>query len=303
MAFKLAIASGKGGTGKTSVAINLMHRLSKLNSHTCLVDCDVEEPNMALLTDGVKKVHEAKVFQSVAGIDVSKCTFCRKCSDFCAFGAIVVIPGVPFARVTESLCHSCGACSYACQADAIYENAVEIGTIRSYNTPDNRQLTDAILKTGSPMQTVLIKKLKQLVLGREQDIFIFDAPPGTSCPVVETVSDADLVLLVAEPTPFGMHDLALSIALMQSMKLPFGVIINKSGLGTGIYDYLASNNIPLLGEIPFSKTFAEKYAGGSIMENIPEEIHVRYDQIAEKIWQIIQKSSYEALSLTSFIHA
>ena len=280
MSFNIAIASGKGGTGKTTVSVNLLHYLAKsAGSSIQLVDCDVEEPNDLIFFSSAEKVGEREISQLIPSIDKDKCTFCRKCVEYCEFNAIVVIPPANFAEVNSKLCHSCGACSVACSDNAIVENPKPIGTVNLFKTENGLDITEGRLRIGSAMQTMLIKELKKNVsIGK--DITIFDSPPGTSCPVVETISDTDLVVLVAEPTLFGLHDLKLMVALIKELNLPFGLVINKAGLGSkDIYDYIESENIVLMGEIPFNEAYASSYAKGLITEEISKEIDEAYHSI------------------------
>jgi len=281
---KLAIASGKGGTGKTTVAVNLFHFLSKNYSFkTQLIDCDVEEPNDLLFLQDYELDSEDIATQLIPVIDNDKCTYCRKCVSYCEFNAIVVIPPVSFAEVNPSLCHSCGACVVACEDGAIFEKPVEIGRIRSYKNGQEGVLTEGRLKIGSAMQTMLIKDTKQHA-HEDMDVIIFDAPPGTSCPVVETVADADYVILVTEPTPFGLYDLKLTVEMLKEIQKPFGVIINKAGIGDQkVQDYLSNQSIELLGEIPYSKTYASKYATGDILNNISMDTEIQYKTIIRKL--------------------
>ena len=281
---KLAIASGKGGTGKTTVAVNLFHFLSKNYSlKTQLIDCDVEEPNDLLFMHDFELDSEEIATQLIPVIDNDKCTYCRKCVSYCEFNAIVVIPPVNFAEVNPSLCHSCGACVVACEDGAISENPVEIGRIRSYKNGQEGVLTEGRLKIGSAMQTMLIKDTKQHAL-EDMDVIIFDAPPGTSCPVVETVADADYVILVTEPTPFGLYDLKLTVDMLREIQKPFGVIINKAGIGDQkVQSYLSEQNIELLGELPYSKAYASKYATGDILNNISIDTEIQFKAIIRKL--------------------
>ena len=219
------------------------------------------------------------------GLDPEKCTLCRKCVAWCEFNAITVIPPVSFARIDESLCHSCGACLYACSDGAIFEKPSTIGHIHSYPMQFGNNLQVGNLKIGSAMQTSMIRELKRKSLNPE-GITIYDAPPGTSCPVVETMSGADLVILVTEPTPFGLHDLKLAVDLVRELAIPFGVVINKAGLGfSQIYDYLTAEKIELYGEIPFSKSYASLYSNGTILTEIPDEMEAIYLMMAQKILQ------------------
>ncbi len=292
MPFKIAVASGKGGTGKTTVAINLFQYISKeLTPKIQLIDCDVEEPNDILFFPDAKINSDQPATQSIPTIDNNKCTYCRKCVEWCEFNAIVVIPPVGFAEINTSLCHSCGACSVACEFEAISEKPEEIGTIKHYNLGRRGIISEGRLKIGSAMQTLLIKQVKQQAL-EDVDVIIFDAPPGTSCPVVETVADADYIILVTEPTPFGLYDLKLMVELIKDLAIPFGVIINKAGLGDQkVHDYLAEEDIETLAEIPYSREYASQYAKGDIFENIPGEIKTQYKSIIQKL--LVKSTSYE----------
>lgn len=281
MPYKIAIASGKGGTGKTSVSVQLFLELSKKQSCT-LVDCDVEEPNDRLFFPEAELQTEETINQMVANIDVEKCTFCRKCVEYCEFNAISVIPPLQYAKVDASLCHSCGACLYACEDGAVFETAFEIGKMKSYKI-NNHLMLEGLLKIGSPMQTILIRSLKQKT-PQDASIIIYDAPPGTSCPVVETIADSDYIILVTEPTPFGLHDLKLTVDLVQDMNMPFGIVINKSGLGYDkLHEFISDNHLELLAEIPFSKTFAEHYSKGEILK-MEDKIHTEiFEKLSSKL--------------------
>jgi MinD superfamily P-loop ATPase len=281
MTKKIAIASGKGGTGKTTVSVNLFHFLNKLTKQKIkLVDCDVEEPNDLLFFPEALCINEQTVHQMIPEIDHSKCTYCRKCAEYCEYNAITIIPKLKHAGVTPSLCHSCGACSVACEYDAITEHPVEVGIIKKYTTDNLRgsEIVEGTLKIGSAMQTLMIKETKKSV--QDAELMLVDAPPGTSCPVVESVADTDYVVLVTEPTPFGLHDLKLMVDLLADIDKPYGVIINKAGLGNNeTHRYIEENNIELLGEIPFTRTYASKYAGGNLLSDIPAEIENTYREI------------------------
>lgn len=281
MGYKLAIISGKGGTGKTTVAVNLFAAIhEKWTKNVQLVDCDVEEPNDLLFFNKSTVESRKIVNQPVPEIDVAKCTFCKQCEMYCEFNAISIIPSLTYAVVDPNLCHSCGACLHACKFDAIAEKDHMIGEITNYKTENNAKLLEGSLKIGSPMQTRIIKDLKASI-ATDNTIVIFDAPPGTSCPVVETVSDADYVILVTEPTPFGLYDLQLTVDLMKEMKKPFGLLINKAGLGDlEVYKYAKQEHIELLAEIPFDKDYAAQYAKGQLLTNIPPLIEQEYLKLA-----------------------
>lgn len=288
MSYKIAIASGKGGTGKTTLATNLFQYFKNNTTKSIqLVDCDVEEPNDILFFSNAKKIKEEQVFKLVPDIDTQKCTFCNKCAEYCEFNAIVIIPSLSFTEVNASLCHSCGACSYACEDNAITEKKEAIGYVNHYRI-EKASIMEGRLKIGSAMQTMLIKETKKKI-SRKADIIIFDAPPGTSCPVVETITDTDFLILVTEPTPFGFHDLKLMIALLKEIDIPYGVVINKSGLGDQkIQHYLKKEHIELIAEIPFARDFSALYAQGKIKDNLPKEIARSYALIHHYLQQKIK---------------
>ncbi|WP_321996085.1 ATP-binding protein [Draconibacterium orientale] len=285
---QIAIASGKGGTGKTTVTLNLYYFLSeKYNNQVQLIDCDVEEPNDLLFFPQAKKQAEKKVFTIVPEIDKTKCTYCKKCVEWCEFNAISIVTKLKFVEVNYELCHSCGACFEACSFGALKQIQHPLGSISDYQTSFGAGISEGRLEIGSAMQTALIKKVKKQT-DSKQKITLLDAPPGTSCPVVETVSTADYVVLVTEPTPFGLHDLKITVELLKEIHKPFGVVVNKAGLGNNaIYRFLEENNIGLLGKIPFSKAYARNYSRGDLFENIPNEIEQSYHSIIGKLATII----------------
>jgi MinD superfamily P-loop ATPase len=284
MAVRIAVASGKGGTGKTSVATSLYHAIRKKHSaDVLLVDCDVEEPNDALFFQEAEVVEQIPINQEIPFIETSNCTFCRKCVEYCEFNAIVVIPPAGFAEVNASLCHSCGACLVACPADAMVVQNEPIGHITRYEDRHGHHILEGRLKIGSAMQTMVIRTLKKSIPKNGQ-LVILDAPPGTSCPVVETVSDADYIILVTEPTPFGLHDLKLMIGLVREMNKSFGVVVNKAHLGNrDLYDFLEKEGVEILGEIPFSRSYASKYARAELFQRIPADVRAAHEQIMARL--------------------
>jgi len=284
MSIKIAVASGKGGTGKTTVAANLYRNINREHAeHALLVDCDVEEPNDVLFFPGSPLITQTIVNQEIPSIDTVRCTFCRKCADYCEFNAIVVIPPADFAEVNSSLCHSCGACLVACPVDAIRVQNEPIGTITRYGDKGGKGILEGRLKIGSAMQTMVIRSLKHSIPADER-IVILDAPPGTSCPVVETISDANYVILVTEPTPFGLHDLKLMLALVREIGLPFGVVINKAKLGNReVYSYLKDEGVEILSEIPFNRSYAKQYARADLFHLTPKEVSLAHQQIYEAL--------------------
>jgi MinD superfamily P-loop ATPase len=236
----------------------------------------VEEPNDHLFFPGLEPADEQEVTRDIPVIDTAVCTFCRKCAGFCTFNAILVIPSANFAEINPSLCHSCGACTVACEEGAIFYRKEVTGQLNRYDTGIGCGLKEGKLSIGSRLQTMVIRELLQS-LPSSQSIQILDAPPGTSCPVVETIAVTDYLILVTEPTPFGQHDLELMVDLAEELQIPFGVIVNKAGLGTReIYSYLDEKGITLLGEIPFNRDFAAAYAEGRILSRIPNQVREAY---------------------------
>ncbi len=287
--YKIAFASGKGGTGKTTISVQVFNHFRKLWSEKImLVDCDVEEPNTTIYFDAKTLYIKEKVYQLIPRIDLEKCSFCRRCVTYCEFNAIVVIPPAKFAQVNASLCHSCGACSVACHDKAITEVNKTVGEVSKYHLPDGSSITEGRLAIGSSMQTMLIKKLKERV-GDGYHLVLYDAPPGTSCPLVETIADVDYVILVAEPTPFGLHDMKLTMNLLKQMNVPFGVIINKCYPGNNpLEDFLRKEKTTIIGRIPFDKQFAVACAEGKMTESIPQNI----SDLFVEIGTFIQKKSF-----------
>lgn len=280
---KIAIASGKGGTGKTTIAVNLYHTVSiYYDDDVMLVDCDVEEPNDALFFEDRKHKSENPVHLSVPEIDVSKCTFCRRCVEYCEFNAITVIPPLHHAEVATDLCHSCGACLHACKFDAINEIPHQIGKITQYNLSFGLGLAEGRLNVGSALQTPVIRFLKKEVSA--PGMIIYDAPPGTSCSVVSTIADVDFVILVTEPTPFGMHDLRLILKVISEIEKPFGVVINKYGVGDDqLEKFLEKENISVLAKIPFSREVARAYSGNRLPAEVIPDYSLHFLRMMEKI--------------------
>ncbi|MDP2236311.1 MAG: ATP-binding protein [Bacteroidales bacterium] len=281
---KIAIASGKGGTGKTLVSTNLLYTLQQQEYRVTLVDCDAEEPNdLVFLKGNLLSVEE--VTQKVPVIDESKCTFCGKCHDYCAYNAIFLLPPAKIIQVIEDLCHGCGACSVACEFDAISEKNVSLGSVSQYSIGDKALTIEARMKVGvfSPVNVIkaAIKK------AGNEGIVIMDAPPGTSCPFIHTVAKADFVILVTEPTPFGLSDLKQSIETLKTMNKKYGVIINRAGMGDqGVYEYLKEERIPLLMEIPFDRSIAMHYSKGELVakenQKFRNELLMMFNSIVEK---------------------
>ena len=251
----ISIASGKGGTGKTTLAVNLALSLPK--GTVQLIDCDVEEPNSHLfLSPSIHQV--ASVGIPVPRINESKCTYCGKCAQVCEYHAIAVI--LKNILIFDELCHGCGACSYLCPEKAIFEVDREIGIVQEGNA-NGIHFVNGVLNIGEPMASPLIRRVKEKIQ-REKTV-ILDAPPGTACPVIESVKESDFCLLITEPTPFGLNDLELAIGMLEKLGIPKGVVVNKADIGDrSVWDYCATKNIPVLMEIPMDRKIAESYSKG-----------------------------------------
>lgn len=258
----ITVASGKGGTGKTTVAVNMALSIGATN----LLDCDVEEPNVHTLLHPTK-LQTSSVTVPTPLVNQDKCTLCGKCAEFCQFNAIFV--GKTKTMIYEEMCHSCGGCKLVCPDDAITEVERSIGKIHQ-SSIGQTHLVYGELSIGEPIATTLIKAVKEQV--KADAINILDAPPGTACPVIETMRESDYLVLVTEPTPFGLHDLSMAIDVVRELKIPFGVVINRAGIGDeGVTEFCKKNDVPLLLEIPFNRQIAELYSRGiPFVEEMPE---------------------------------
>jgi len=274
----ISIASGKGGTGKTTVATNMA---VSIGSDVQLLDCDVEEPNAHLFINPVIEVSK-KVYTPVPQIDEEKCNFCKKCAQICRFKAIAVIKETVL--TFPELCHSCGGCVEVCPEKAITETGRELGVIEIGHR-NNLAFVHGRLRVGEAMSPPLIRKVRSHT--RSDQLTIIDAPPGTSCPVIAAMKGADFVLMVTEPTPFGLHDLELAVEAVKLLEIPRGLVINRSDIGNdGVRTYAKKENLPILMEIPFDRRIAETYSrGGLIVEEMPEwkerfiELHRKIEKL------------------------
>ncbi len=297
----ISVASGKGGTGKTTIAINLALALGK-NNKVQFLDCDVEEPNAHLFLK--PEIKETKpVNLPVPKVDEAKCSFCGKCSKICEYNALAVLKDKVL--VFTELCHGCGGCMILCPEEAISEAQREIGVIekgfilRSSPTTEKGQqngidFIHGCLRIGEALAPPLIRAVKKeitnLPAGKAgSTLTIIDVAPGTSCPVVAALKDSDYTILVTEPTPFGLNDLILAVETLRKLFIPFGVVINRSDIGDDKVDkYCNDNKIPILIRIPFDPAIARAYSQGIPMVKAIPEYEDKFIKLYEEIQQKIK---------------
>ena len=274
----ISIASGKGGTGKTTVAVNLALSLENVQ----LIDCDVEEPNDHIfLNPDIEKSENVYVEYPV--VDRKKCDLCGQCASFCMYNAIAVTKNDII--VFPELCHSCGGCKLVCPRDAITYEGRAIGRIES-GKARHVEFHMGVMNPGEVRATPIVKQLKNKI-DREK-YAILDAPPGAGCLVIEAIEDSDFCILVTEPTPFGLYDLKLAVDVVRKLKIPFGVVINKDGIGDKRVEVFCSReNIPILMRIPFDRKIADLYSKGVAfvleMEEWKEKFRMMVDEIKERL--------------------
>jgi len=256
---KIAIASGKGGTGKTTVATSLAHVAATEGRSVAYLDCDVEEPNGHLFLKP-QILHEEPILRPIPVVDPASCTHCGLGSRVCRYGAIACVGQQTL--IFAELCHSCGGCLLACPTDAIREAPKPIGRLRS-GISGQVQFVEGLLNVGEAMSPPAIRAVKNAA--PPADLTILDCPPGTSCPVIESVRGCDLLLLVTEPTPFGLHDLKLAVEMARALGLRFGVVVNRADAGDReVWDYCEHQRIAVLAEIPDDRAVAEAYSNGQL---------------------------------------
>ncbi|MBK7630324.1 MAG: ATP-binding protein [Ignavibacteriales bacterium] len=280
----ISIASGKGGTGKTTVACGL----ASVINESVYIDCDVEEPNgHLLLKPGILK--EEPSYKLIPKINYESCDFCNKCAEVCEFNALLNLKSEIY--LIDELCHSCGACTYFCPQKAITEANKENGKIRIGETSNNILFYDAYLKVGEASAAPLIKKVKNAYKGNKT--VIIDSPPGTSCSMLESVKDSDFCVLVTESTPFGFNDLKLAINVLRQIKIPYGIVINKYDENYYLLDeYIQKNKLNLLLKIPFRMDIAESYSKGELLTETIKDYRIMMLELLEKIKTEIVEKEY-----------
>ena len=285
---KIAIASGKGGTGKTTIAVSLAQALVQESSHRIILsDCDVETPNAHLFlkpnfTD--KKV----VNQWIPEIQEDLCNGCGICGEVCQFNAIIVLGDKPL--VFPELCHGCGSCTLMCPEQAIHEIPNQIGILDRGIGREGITLRQGLLNVGEPLAVPVIAELKKWDSQLEFDLEIIDCPPGASCPVVESVSGADFILLVTEPTPFGLHDLKAAYEVTRAMSIPAAVVVNRAGFSEDkLSTFCHQNDLPMLLKIPLDRKIGEEIAQGNTLLDFDPEYGKKMVMMFEQIYTIFKE--------------
>lgn len=282
---QITVASGKGGTGKTTVATSLALSLASNNLaySPLFLDCDVEAPNAHLsLKPHIQSRKEVSIL--IPKIDDAKCTGCGRCAEICEYHAIAVVNKKVL--VFPQLCHGCGSCTLLCPTKAIHEVPNIIGLLETGSTQSGVIFAHGVLNIAEPMAVPVIKQLKKWFEPQPDQVVIIDAPPGTSCPVVEAARGADFLLLVTEPTPFGLHDLKLAVQVAKELDIRSGVIINRNGVGNaGVEDFCKTEEIPVLMRIPYDLAIAKGTAQGQALV----EIYPEYTSLFQNVFVEISR--------------
>ncbi|MDZ4169713.1 MAG: 4Fe-4S binding protein [Coriobacteriia bacterium] len=290
-AFTLAIASGKGGTGKTLLATNISALCADVGERVALVDCDAEAPNDHLFGryEGPRSTRVDSLFASV---DTDACSACGLCRDACAYGAVRVLGSS--ALVFEELCHGCGLCVDICPENAITEMPKRIGEVSVRRSADFARLTllTGTLDVGQVKTPAVIRAARDAAASVPADLIVLDAPPGVACAAVAAVRGADALLLVTEPTAFGRHDLRLGLELGRSLRLPMAVVVNRAGTGgDGIDELCDEFGVPVIARIPFDRRIAEVYARGGLAAAEMPDVRQALSGILDEMRKIATRES------------
>ena len=284
---KVSVASGKGGTGKTTVSVNLAYVANELYDKVKLCDCDVEAPDCKLFLENNSNTIFKDVTVLTPNIDSEKCNGCGKCTKLCRYNALAVVKDNVI--IFPELCHSCGLCIEACENNVFSEKERKIGIIESSDIDDGKfKFIKGTLNIAEVLTTKIIADIKDNFCDNDhKSLNILDCPPGTSCPAIESFLDTDKVILVTEPTPFGLNDLKLAINLTAKLALPVAIVINKSDGEDNIIDeYAKEVAVPIIGRIPFHKKYAEAYSEGKVLVKEFSELKEIFKDIVAQIKNI-----------------
>lgn len=283
----ISVASGKGGTGKTLVATNIFYSLYKNSFDVNLIDCDAEAPNAIPFFQTINQKKQ-EVFQDIPEVEINKCNFCNACHEWCMYNAIFILPQNKIIKIIDDLCHGCGACFVSCKNEALKRKEASLGFVSDYKIEENVFIVESKVNVGVMSPVKVIKAGIKHALNRSE-ILLFDCPPGTSCSFIQTNLVADFVILVTEPTPFGLSDLKQTVDTLKEMNKKYGVIINRSDIGicSSVENYLKEENIPLLMKIPFDDKIAFAYSQGLLFSKEMKEYQQKFISLINKIINLI----------------
>ena len=276
---RLAVASGKGGTGKTTLSVSLAQAY---DGPSVYLDCDVEEPNGNIfLKSDIANYKAVNVL--IPHVNEDLCNACGKCGRFCNFNAIAAVGASPL--IFPEMCHSCGGCAIVCPQNAITEVERKVGSV-AIGESGTIKTVEGLLDIGNAMSPPIIREVKKYI--SKNALNIVDCPPGNSCPMITAVTGSDFVILVTEPTPFGLNDLILAVETIRHLGMPFGIVINRSDSGDDrVVRYCKDEGIELLLEIPESREIAEAYSTGASVIGAKPELKVEFNNVIGRIEELL----------------